>query len=104
MSLVLVYLVQFIKDNESKTSTKVYAHVSVCVCVRTSIIVRLLLNPARLSGYGFINIGLPPASPSNQEVDEVSKMFSECAHITQPSLFLPKVISVAHFFLSTTIS
>ena len=27
---------------------------------------------SRLSGYGFINVGLPPASPSDEEIDFVS--------------------------------
>lgn len=62
-------------------------------CVSTAIIL------SRLSGYGSINIGLPPASPSNQEVDGVSEVFSECTYGTRPSLFLPKVVNVTHSFI-----
>ena len=28
----------------------------------------------RLSGYGFINVGLPPASPAGSEDNEVKRM------------------------------
>ena len=42
-----------------------------CACVRgTSTTVFTTLS--RLSGYGSINIGLPPASPSHEEVEGVS--------------------------------
>ena len=51
-------------------------HLCVCVCVcacvcGTSTTVFTILS--RLSGYGSINIGLPPASPSNEEVEGVSE-------------------------------
>ena len=79
---VLVSFVQFLNNNESKATTKVCAFVCLCVCVcvrecvcacvcGTSTTVFIILS--RLSGYGSINIGLPPASPSNEEVEGVSE-------------------------------
>ena len=66
----------------------VHVHVCVCVLVHVCLLVLVVVLPPvcpmlpslpRLSGYGSINIGLPPASPSSEEVGGVSATCSDCA-------------------------
>ena len=57
-------------------------HVAVtCVSV-------LSLSPSRLSGYGFINVGLPPASPSESE-EEVMAQYTHTHTYTSHERIFP---------------
>ncbi|CAI8051197.1 hypothetical protein GBAR_LOCUS28040, partial [Geodia barretti] len=57
----------------------------------------------RLSGYGFINVGLPPASPSeNEDVDESQTMFliAGYSRYNRPYVWVSVYNPVAEFHLS----
>ena len=59
-----------------------YIHVhEVYGFLTVEILIHVCLCAYRLSGYGFINVGLPPASPSESEEDVVS-----CRHHSQSLL------------------